>query len=113
MTEETARDAYYYAPQQEANLAKKVGGRVTPGSGNKQEKGDVRKKGVCRIECKATSKKSFSVTKEMLHKIENAALPAGEIPLIQVDFLNEYGRVARSCCVLPMEFLDLVCDVYE
>jgi len=88
------------APKQESETAKKIGGRVVRGSGCGYEKGDARLEGVMRIECKTTSKKSFSVTREILKKIEDAAMGAGEIPVLEVEF-TENGKPVGSVCIVP------------
>lgn len=89
----------------EKELAERVGGRVTPGSGNKDVKGDVRKKKVVRIEAKTTKNKSFSVTLDMIEKIENAALSCNELPIIVVEF-NKDGRKLKEIAVVPTYVLD-------
>ena len=77
--------------KQERECAKKFGGKVTPRSGaGAFEKGDVRIKGLARVECKTTTKKSFSVTKEIIEKMEGAAMPAGELPVLEIEFLGNY-----------------------
>jgi len=93
------------APAQEAELAKRFGGKVTRGSGNGNDKGDVRVKGVLRIEAKTTKHKSFSVTQDMLDKIEEAALTSAELPALVVEF-NEEGKPLRSVAVVPLWALD-------
>jgi len=75
------------APRQEKELASRLA-RVTRGSGNQHERGDVRVTGILRIECKTTIKDSFRVTKEMLHKIKTAAFGSGEVPAIVIEFLD-------------------------
>lgn len=102
--------AYHASKGLEKNLAKTVGGRRTAGSGNKKEKGDVRLNGVMRIEHKATQKKSFSVTKEMLEKIELAARGCDEIPILVVEFLDERGDSTgyKVACVPFQDILDLI-----
>ena len=100
------------APKQERELSKKVGGRLTPASGSRDEKGDVRLKSVARIECKTTSKDSFSITKALIHKIEAAAMPAGELPVIVVEF-NDGSSTARKLAevaVLPMWALEALLE---
>lgn len=90
------------APRQEKALALAVGGRTTSASGSKTEKGDVRLKGVARIEAKCTRKRSFSVTLEMIDKIENAASmcrPA-ELPVIHVEFLDAHGNPIKGLYVM-------------
>jgi len=97
--------AYKHSNKQESSLAKKLGARTTKASGAKQEKGDVRKNGIYRLECKATSLKSFSVTRETLYKIQTAAASASEIPALIVEFLNERGTIESGFAVIPVEDL--------
>lgn len=102
--------AYRASPKLEKKLAKRTKGYRTAGSGNKKEKGDVRVRGVARIEHKATQASSFRVTKDMLDKIENAGRGCDEIPILVVDFLNERGETEqREIAVLPFrDLLDLI-----
>lgn len=93
------------APRQERELAAALGGRGIPGSGSRVEKGDVRVRGVLRVEAKCTRKKSFSITEDMLDKIENAATlcsPA-EIPAVHVEMLTPDGKPIRSVYVLRQD----------
>lgn len=96
--------------KQESTRAKKLGGYVTKGSGNGREKGDVRKRGVVRVECKTTTKNSFSVTLEMLNKIHMAAITCNELPVLEVEFIDSQGKVLRSVCIVPSYFIDEVFD---
>ena len=89
--------AHRYSPKQEKATAQRIGGHNPAGSGNQEEKGDARLTGVMRIENKATTKNSFSVTKEILDKIEDAALSGSELPFLQIDFIDKEQRVLRSC----------------
>jgi translation elongation factor EF-Tu-like GTPase len=89
----------------EREIAARVGGKVTSGSGNKMEKGDVRLRGVVRIEAKTTKNASFSVTLEMIEKIENAALSADELPIIVIEF-NREGKPLKQIVVAPAYVLD-------
>ncbi len=94
--------AYHASPKLEKKTAKRVGGYVTTGSGNKREKGDIRKRGVTRIEHKATQHASFRVTLEMLEKIELAARGCDEIPILVVEFLDDRGHsIEKEIAVLP------------
>lgn len=107
--------AYHASSGLEKKLAKAVGGYRTSGSGNKREKGDVRLRGVVRIEHKATQNKSFSVTREMLQKIELAARGCDEIPILVVEFLDERGhstgiKVALTPFQDILDLLDLSND---
>lgn len=102
--------AYHASSGLEKRVAKKVGGYRTAGSGNKKEKGDVRLRGVLRIEHKATGNKSFSVTREMLEKIELAARGCDEIPILVVEFLDERGKpTGIQVAITPFQdILDLI-----
>lgn len=81
---------------QERRIAKETGGKLTRGSGSGNEKGDVRMRDVFRLEAKTTIHKSFSVTAEIIDKLE-AAVPVGsrEIPILQVDIMN--GAKSMIC----------------
>lgn len=92
--------------KQEASLAKTLGGRRTAASGSRDEKGDVRIKGVSRIEAKTTKNASFSVTREMVDKIEMAAASSSEVPAIVVEFNDGLGRSLKSVAILPMWALE-------
>lgn len=92
---------------QEKELAERTGGKVTRGSGCGNEKGDVRVRRLLRIEAKTTQHKSFSVTREMVEKIENAAVAHGEVPIIVVEF-NDGGRKVAEVAVLPVWCLDRI-----
>lgn len=89
------------APKQEKELADRLGGKRVKGSGSGFDKGDVRIKGVALIEAKCTKNKSFSVTREMVDKLENAACAQGELPILVVEFIG-YGKL----CVCPEWALD-------
>lgn len=94
------------SPKQEKVLAKRLGGKVTPGSGNKEIKGDVRVKGVLRVEAKTTQHKSFSITLAMCDKIETAAMMHNELPAIIVEFINGSGKPMKELAVIPVWALE-------
>lgn len=97
------------APKQEKELARRFGGQAVPGSGAGMMKGDVCVKGVARIEAKTTLKKSFSVTRAMLDKLDDAAFGAGEIPILVVEFLNAQGQPEREVALIDLGTLtDLI-----
>lgn len=102
--------AYRASPRLEKKLAKKTKGYTTTGSGNKKEKGDVRVRGIARMEHKATQAASFRVTKEMLDKIELAGRGCDELPVLVVDFLDERGRTTGQeiACIPLQDLLDLI-----
>lgn len=108
----TQSKAYHASSGLEKKLAKKVGGYRTSGSGNKKEKGDVRKRGVMRLEHKATQHKSFSVTIDMLEKIELAARGCDEIPIMVIEFLDDRGKTfEKEIALLPLsDLMDLIDD---
>lgn len=94
------------APKMEKQLARRTGGKLVPGSGSGYQKGDVRVKGVARIEAKTTKNKSFSVTRKMIGKIEEAALPNGELPVMVVEFIDEVGNPEMEVVVTPSYVID-------
>lgn len=87
--------------KQEKELAKKLNGQVTKASGSQTEKGDVRVRGLLRVEAKTTSKKSFSITREMIEKINNAAIYSGENPAMVIEFIDEQGKPLHEVAVVP------------
>tara|TARA_R100000808_G_scaffold512_2_gene2697 strand:+ start:16085 stop:16435 length:351 start_codon:yes stop_codon:yes gene_type:complete len=99
--------AHIRSASQERELAKRVGGRTVRGSGCGSEKGDARLEKVCRIEAKTTSAKSFRVTRDMLDKLEEAALPSNELPALVVEFLEE-GKPVGEVAVVPTWILDIL-----
>lgn len=98
--------SHHRARKQEKELAVKIGGRVTAGSGNLDVKGDIRVKSIARIECKTTKHKSFPVTLEMVRKIQTAALGAGEVPAMVVEFIDAKGKPINSVAVVPIWALE-------
>ena len=98
--------------RQEKELAYRVGGRTVIASGSLDVKGDVRKKRVLRIEAKTTGNKSFSVTREMVRKIEEAAMASDEMPALVVEF-NDNGKPVSSVAVVPVWCLEMMCDYME
>jgi Holliday junction resolvase len=94
--------------KQEKEIATKIGGKITPASGSREVKGDVRLKGIVRVECKTTKNKSFSVTLEMVEKIEDAAVEAGEMPVLIVEFTDGFGRKIKEVAVCPTYVLDSI-----
>jgi hypothetical protein len=93
----------------EKETATRIGGRQTVGSGNKDEKGDVRLKYVARIECKTTVKRRFTITTEMIDKIEEATTGTDEIPAVQIELMN--GLFVRyNLLVIPDWALDILLE---
>lgn len=106
-------EAHKRAPMQEAELAKRLGGRLTKGSGSGVDKGDVRHS-VFRIECKCkavTNNASFRVTTEMLDKIERAAAENNRWPAMHVEMVDKgSGRVLKSFAIMPTYVLEEMAD---
>ena len=103
-------DAHKRSSHQEKEVAKRTGSKQTSGSGNQYEKGDCRKRGVVRIECKTTSSKSFSVTMDMLDKLEMSAAISSELPVLVIEFLKN-GKPWRSVCITTDSLLDRISDL--
>lgn len=101
------------AIKQEKEAANRLGGRITPRSGAGDVKGDVRVKGVVRIECKTTKHKSFTVTLDMVRKIEAAAMSGGEVPILLIAFNDETGKPLGEVAVVPAYLLDELCESRE
>ena len=100
-----------------AHMAKRIWGTTSrpnpkrlmvPGSGAGATKGDVRAPNLVRIECKTTKNKSFSVTLEMIEKIETAAINSGEVPIIVVEFNDGRGRKIKDVAVMPTYMMDRI-----
>jgi hypothetical protein len=87
----------------EKKLAVDLDGITHPGSGNKDEKGDIRVFGEWRIEHKfTTSVRSFILKVEDLVTIIRHANKAGEWPALIIDF----RRLTRRFVVLPFEVFE-------
>jgi ribosomal protein L44E len=96
-------DSQKRSRKQEKRAAKRVGGKVQPGSGAGRAKGDVRAPWHARIECKLTRAKSFGLKLAALEKIEKEALPP-ELPIFEIEFqgVTPHKRYA----VIPGWLLD-------
>lgn len=90
----------------ERNVAEDLEGRVTPGSGNKDTKADIRKIGEWRIEHKYTKNvKGYNMLVDDLRAIIRHANMAGEWPAMVVNF----QKLKRQFTILPYElFLGIV-----
>ena len=100
--------AYLRSPDQEAEGAKRLGGWTTPASGAKFFKGDVKVKDLARVEYKCTSAMSFTVTRGMLKNIGAAAVANGEIPFVEVEFLDPKGKPADRIAVIQASELEIL-----
>ena len=102
------KKAHNRSPKQEKELAVRLGGKQVKGSGCGFEKGDVRVKGLLRIEAKCTEKNSFSVTREMVEKIENAACASGELPMMVIELMANKDYPKQTVLILPEYVLDIL-----
>jgi hypothetical protein len=92
--------AYKRARKQEKETSERLGGKKIAASGSRVRKADVEVPDIARIECKATRADSFRVTKEMLQKVEDAALPDGQMPMIEIEFVDDLQKTLYACCVI-------------
>lgn len=97
--------------KQEQSIAVLLKATRTPASGSRDVKGDVRKKRVIRIEAKTTKNKSFSVTLDMVRKIQDAAAGGAEMPAIVVEFNDGFGRAICEVAIVPTYVLNEICEV--
>ena len=73
------------ARKMEKDVSKGLKGRVQPGSGNTwAAPGDVKSKHFL-VECKATTKKSFSINLKLLDEINKKALFEDKIAIVRLD----------------------------
>lgn len=97
------------ARAQEAELAGRTGGVPVRGSGSGHVRGDVRLKGVARVEAKTTVHSSFRVTSAMLAALDEAVAGTDEVPVVVVE-LEGGGPGAPVAVVMPGWALDLVLE---
>jgi hypothetical protein len=100
--------------QQEIDIAEELGARVQPNSGaSVGAKGDVRKKGVARVEAKFTTAKSYSLQHEELQKIAGECGDK-EKPILVVDFQDPLThRLKDRYAILPFEDLKELLDAHH
>lgn len=76
------------AKRSENKLAAEIGGKRQPNSGaTPGAKGDVRKRGELRMECKTTTTKGYRVTRAELDKIR-AEAGRNEVPGLVIQFIH-------------------------
>lgn len=66
--------------------------------------------GLFRVEAKTTQRKSFSVTREMIQKVEEAALSNQELPAIIIEFIDEVGKPQMEVAVVPTYVLEEIAN---
>ena len=95
--------------KQEKEVAGLLLGRMVPASGAVRHGGhDIRKQGELTIECKYTSKKSYSLKLAELQKIKAVALRNGaEKPLFTIRFVDVmHGRTVEEVVVMPLSYYE-------
>lgn len=82
---------------QEKNLKKRVNGRLTVNSGATSvfDKADV-DTSVFKIECKTTDKKSYSLKKSILDKVNKEAIFQNKMPLMEIEIGHDKYIVSKS-----------------
>jgi hypothetical protein len=80
----------------EQRLAKKLGGRATPGSGNmKGAKGDI-SLATMLVEAKSTVNQTMSLEHAWLVKIAHEALGKGKAAALTVSFVDPLGKPKKN-----------------
>lgn len=91
------------AKRAEHQVAADIGGRVQPGSGSSVlAKGDIRKKGVTRVENKITTTGGYRITLGLLQKIRSECGPK-EVPSFCIGFADKQGREQDKWVLIPYE----------
>lgn len=92
---------------QERRAAADLGGKPQPGSGSSAfYKGDVRSVGKVLVECKTTSKKSYTLSLSDIEKIKAEALMSGEESwAFQIEFQGMSSN-KRFAVIDWQEYLD-------
>lgn len=98
--------SHAHAPKQEAGLVSSINARLVKASGSGYEVGDVRVKGVIRIDCKSTINNSYSLKAETMEHLQMAAMQDGEVPALQLDFLTTDGEVEQRLAIIPLWALE-------
>lgn len=102
--------AHAVSAAQEQRIGRRMGGKVVPRSGAGVKKGDIQVKGIARLEVKGTTHKSFSVTKDLLAKTDMAALSAGEVPVIVVQFMDIKGNIQDEQAIMRLSDLETMVE---
>lgn len=90
--------------EQEKLVAKDLSGKVTPGSGCGNLKGDIRVEGSYRVECKNTQKNSYLLKREDIEKIEDQGITYSEIGFMVIRFnRNEEHKTDKQVVVIDYE----------
>jgi hypothetical protein len=92
--------------RQEKHLARKLGGKVTPGSGAFGfHKGDV-KSDTYLAEAKFTDSKEYRLTLRTWNKIKNEAYSVDKIPVMEI-MLDQNSEPTKLIIISPTDFYDI------
>ena len=89
--------------KQEKEVAEKIKGRRTKGSGAGWTKGDVRSDKFI-VEAKSTKHKSFRITIDLIEKLEADAFGSDKIPIFAIELEN--GR--KKCYVVLEDVIEII-----
>ena len=90
----------------ERSVAKRSGGRLVPGSGNKPGlPGDVGGRTYHR-ECKTTSKAGFVVSNVILTKVCKEAIAVDRVPLLEIELRGVKPPVPTQWVLIPAEVFE-------
>lgn len=88
------------ADKHEKTVAKRLGGKITKGSGNGRDKADINTPEM-KVECKTTKAESYRLDRLTLAKIETQAKSQGKIGVMNIQF---EGTNARYVVILERDF---------
>lgn len=95
----------------EKKLAKKLGGRLTPGSGNQKKNLADIELGPVRIEAKSTKNASLSVQYAWFIRISKEAKGKKKTPVVTLSFTDEEGNprmFGEWACIPLSEFQRMI-----
>jgi hypothetical protein len=90
---------------QEKDLKEKLQACLVRGSGSGKDKMDVKIPKLLRVECKNTLKKSYSIKLDDMQKMYNS-VKDGEVPFMQIDFIDKESRTLGRFIVTGYEVLE-------
>ena len=79
----------------EGNIANRLGMRLTAGSGNKIDKGDMTND-TFRLESKATKARSLKLELAWLQKINEQAVSRAQVPALAVQFVDDNSQPVHA-----------------
>lgn len=93
---------------QEKRVAEGMDARVQKASGATDfAKGDVRKRGIVKVECKTTAKNSYVLKTQEIHKIKAEAAQHAESWAMQVEFQKPMGQSIKVAVIDWYEYEQL------